>query len=487
MYCFETNYYHSIHLTEEKKSSEEFIPPWTSSSNDNAASDFFSKPTSSADKPSNSQFTRGFSSFVRRTSAKQNQNDTNKLKSRRQKSSVSLHIEVPSYQSSPAFQDSQCPSTLTANSQNFPKTPDLELSSQSSLSSNNLSPLIDIKLDEPAFPSLPTPVIPLRRCHLLDLPSVSSTNLSPCSPAAMFLSSFGDTIPKSPSLFSLSPDEEGQTIDDFIMGKVIGHGGFSTVRIATDRHDPSRKYAVKIVKKDPSRPIENEIQKLLEKEISIWQKLDHPNIVRLHKVVHTSHATYVFSEFCQNGTLLDYLSSYHCNGLCENEARRIFIQILETLHHLHTHNQILHRDIKLENILLDSSFNIKLCDFGLSQSIPTTKASKCPCQLESCDQCKAVGSLHYCSPEQLHGNAVPSTAMDVWSLGIVLYTLVCGHLPFQEDFPQLLASKIKTATCPALPSCLSSPLRTLLAGLLQPNPDHRLTLVQVLESDWCQP
>ncbi|KAG0372966.1 hypothetical protein BGX24_012342 [Mortierella sp. AD032] len=208
----------------------------------------------------------------------------------------------------------------------------------------------------------------------------SSYSSLPYSPAVAFLSNFVDaTAPK------VSLDEEGAHVGDYLLGRVIGHGGFSIVREATsiqmDESGKVERVAVKIVKTQTGATDNDRVQKMLRKEIAIWSQISHPHVLPFIAVEELPTDTFIFCELCTGGHLLNYLSLRSdalpqstapttpgsAKPLEEDEARAIFNQVAEAVRYLHEEKRIVHRDIKLENILRHEDGTWKICDFGLAE------------------------------------------------------------------------------------------------------------------------
>jgi len=321
---------------------------------------------------------------------------------------------------------------------------------------------------------------------LPDIVPGSSYDDIPWSPAAMFLANYANSNLKQPL-----PDEEGQQVGEYIMGKVIGRGGFSTVKQAytVDNYSGSMEtVAVKIVKNINDSDDNERIQALLEREIAIWRRLDHPNIVNMISVEENDYATFVFSEYCPGGTLLDYVKK-HCKcegrGLDENEARNIFLEIAEGVRYLHNDMRLVHKDIKLDNILLDKDDTWKICDFGLTEFQSSANGFN-----DLIYNSAVGGSIAYCAPEQLRTpTPLKDPSVDVWSLGVVLFAMVTGQLPFSDSFEPRLQFKIINGRYDESlldDSRVSCEFKDLLKGMFKTKPDQRLTINEVLEHRWCE-
>jgi len=165
------------------------------------------------------------------------------------------------------------------------------------------------------------------------------------------------------------------SLDEYVIGKQIGQGAYAVVRVGL--HKPSnKKVAMKIYKKyklvDPNR------RKSVKREIKLMEKMKHNSIVKLYEVIDTEKYVILVMEYVGGGSLHGYLKSKPNRRLDEKEARRIFKQVLEAIRYCHSRH-ITHRDIKLENLLLDDQLNIKIIDFGFSTCIPNEKKIKIFC------------------------------------------------------------------------------------------------------------
>lgn len=151
----------------------------------------------------------------------------------------------------------------------------------------------------------------------------------------------------------------------------------------------------------------------------------------------------------------------------ENEARKYFQQIISSIEYCHAHKTS-HRDLKPENLLLDENNNIKLIDFGLANTMRDSYALKTAC-----------GSPNYAAPEVISGKAYSGFEVDIWSTGVILYAMVCGSLPFDEDSTSLLFSKIRDGIF-TMPEFISPEVKDLINRMLQPNPVKRITIKEIM-------
>ncbi|XP_033174302.1 testis-specific serine/threonine-protein kinase 4 isoform X2 [Bombus impatiens] len=213
----------------------------------------------------------------------------------------------------------------------------------------------------------------------------------------------------------------------YTLGKTIGTGSYATVKIAkSNRHDC--QVAVKIVSKFQAPG--DYLKKFLPREIEVVKGLKHPNLIRFLQAIETTHRVYIIMEYARCGSLLDMIR--RDTFIDEFRSRRWFRQLLEAIDYCHGRG-VVHRDIKCENLLMDQNFNIKLSDFGFARGQMKSKNGIAPLSETFC------GSYAYASPEILKGVPYLPQLSDVWSMGVVLYAMVYGRLPFDDtNYSQLL-------------------------------------------------
>ena len=336
-----------------------------------------------------------------------------------------------------------------------------------------------------------------------------STNSS-ISPATAFLSKFAteDAAPE--------PDDEGQEVGDYVLGRQIGFGGFSVVREAyTLEGDERVCRAVKIVRKQVlgKEDMENEqLQAEFEHEVGLWRCLAHRHILPLIAVYVTNYATFCFTKLNTGGTLFD-LVKVNRQGLRRDLARRYTYQLASAVRYLHEDMRIVHRDLKLENCLIDLSGpnaateggNLLLCDFGLAEFMTTENNRNLPDPYEraadrpparnigpSESSTSIAGSLQYASPELIMSPAgLLSPVVDMWAFGVVLYALLVGDLPFQHMFQPRVQMMIlagewnREALLKAKGAAGSEDeVLELVCGCLQMESEDRWNIGQVLDSRW---
>ncbi|XP_065028502.1 SNF1-related protein kinase catalytic subunit alpha KIN10-like isoform X1 [Musa acuminata AAA Group] len=257
-------------------------------------------------------------------------------------------------------------------------------------------------------------------------------------------------------------------LQNYKLGKTLGIGSFGKVKIA-EHLLTGHKVAIKILNR---RKIKNmEMEEKVRREIKILRLFMHPHIIRLYEVIETHSDIYVVMEYVKSGELFDYIVEK--GRLQEDEARRFFQQIISGVEYCHR-NMVAHRDLKPENLLLDSKCNVKIADFGLSNVMRDGHFLKTSC-----------GSPNYAAPEVISGKLYAGPEVDVWSCGVILYALLCGTLPFDDENIPNLFKKIKSGIY-TLPSHLSALARDLIPRMLVVDPMKRITIREIREHPWFQ-
>lgn len=247
--------------------------------------------------------------------------------------------------------------------------------------------------------------------------------------------------------------------------RVIGDGSFSTVKLGLNIFT-NETVAVKIIQKS-SLTDQSQYDRLQER-IAIVQRLDHPGIIKLIDVIEDESAFYIVLEYCGGGELFDFIISRQ--RVEEPLAKRFFKQIVLAVGYCHSQN-VIHRDLKPENLLLTENNTVKLIDFGLCN----TNADQ-PLH----DRC---GSSCYIAPEALTSTSYYGISADVWSLGVILYALVDGSLPWNYQDPNQMFEQITTGTFP-MPKNISLECQDMIRGILNPDTSHRLTIDAILVHPW---
>ena len=254
-------------------------------------------------------------------------------------------------------------------------------------------------------------------------------------------------------------------IGSYILRQKLGHGSFSSVYLALDTKT-NLPVAIKIISKE-----KQDIEKI-RREAELLQILDHPFCVAFFECIEDENFLYLVQEYVEGKTVFDVINSYGC--LPEWFCRHIFCQLICALEYLHVEKNVVHRDLKAENILLDSNRNIRIIDFGFSN-----KFTKNDNLLQT-----ACGSPAYAPPEMFTGQHYTSTA-DLWSAGVVLYAMAVGKLPFQDPNMKKLVVKIVSSE-PDYPESLSRDLVDLLHRMLMKDAACRMSIKKIQEHPWFQ-
>ncbi|XP_053344550.1 MAP/microtubule affinity-regulating kinase 3 isoform X3 [Clarias gariepinus] len=259
--------------------------------------------------------------------------------------------------------------------------------------------------------------------------------------------------------------DEQPHIGNYRLLKTIGKGNFAKVKLA--RHIlTGREVAIKIIDKTQLNP--TSLQKLF-REVRIMKILNHPNIVKLFEVIETEKTLYLVMEYASGGEVFDYLVAH--GRMKEKEARAKFRQIVSAVQYCHQ-KHIVHRDLKAENLLLDADMNIKIADFGFSNEFTLGNKLDTFC-----------GSPPYAAPELFQGKKYDGPEVDVWSLGVILYTLVSGSLPFDGQNLKELRERVLRGKY-RIPFYMSTDCENLLKRFLVLNPIKRGTLEQIMKDRW---
>ena len=262
-------------------------------------------------------------------------------------------------------------------------------------------------------------------------------------------------------------DRVSAVFPDLLEATHIGSGTFSKVYRTLHRRT-GMPVAVKVISN--SLMADATAAKNLERELKILAQLDHPFIAHYYGHKTDDQATYIASEFATEGSLLTLVNK---NGARpEVQAHRIFCQLLAALRYLHDEMRVTHRDLKMENVLLTRGGSVRLIDFGLSM-----KRAEGVSLMET-----RCGSFPYAAPEMFRKKQY-TQAIDMWSAGVILFVLVHGRLPFQDESHVNLAHKI-CHTDPEYSPNLSPELESLLRGLLSRDCQRRLTARQASEHPW---
>uniref|UniRef100_A0A3Q3A0A9 MAP/microtubule affinity-regulating kinase 3 n=1 Tax=Kryptolebias marmoratus TaxID=37003 RepID=A0A3Q3A0A9_KRYMA len=273
------------------------------------------------------------------------------------------------------------------------------------------------------------------------------------------------SMSRCPNSGSTTTSDDQPHIGNYRLLKTIGKGNFAKVKLA--RHVlTGKEVAVKII--DKTQLNSSSLQKLF-REVRIMKLLNHPNIVKLFEVIETEKTLYLVMEYASGGEVFDYLVAH--GRMKEKEARAKFRQIVSAVQYCHQ-KCIVHRDLKAENLLLDADMNIKIADFGFSNEFTLGNKLDTFC-----------GSPPYAAPELFQGKKYDGPEVDVWSLGVILYTLVSGSLPFDGQNLKELRERVLRGKY-RIPFYMSTDCENLLKKFLILNPSKRGSLEQIMRDRW---
>eukprot|EP01135_Chromosphaera_perkinsii_P004798 Nk52_evm29s296 gene=Nk52_evmTU29s296 len=259
--------------------------------------------------------------------------------------------------------------------------------------------------------------------------------------------------------------EEVSGIGLYEIERTIGKGNFAVVKLA--RHKASNiQVAIKVI--DKSRLDEDSMKKIF-REVQIMKLMNHRHIIRLYQVIESEKMLHLVTEYAPGGEIFDHLVAH--GRMKEVEARKKFKQIISAVEYCHQH-RVVHRDLKAENLLLDENLDVKIADFGFSNYFKPGQFMKTWC-----------GSPPYAAPELFEGKEYSGPQVDIWSMGVVLYVLVCGALPFDgSTLPKLrarvLAGRFK------VPFFMSTECEHLIRRMLVMEPSKRYTIDEIKRHKW---
>eukprot|EP01006_Ploeotia_vitrea_P055583 TRINITY_DN68013_c7_g1_i1.p1 TRINITY_DN68013_c7_g1~~TRINITY_DN68013_c7_g1_i1.p1 ORF type:complete len:678 (+),score=340.85 TRINITY_DN68013_c7_g1_i1:41-2074(+) len=255
-------------------------------------------------------------------------------------------------------------------------------------------------------------------------------------------------------------------IGPYRLGKTLGIGTFSKVKLAV--HElTGQKVAIKILNRSKLQRMDMGAK--VRREIDILRLFMHPHIIRLYEVIDTPTDIFCVMEYVAGGEMFDYI--VRKGRLEEAKARRLFQQVISGVDYCHVH-MVVHRDLKPENLLLDGGNSVKIADFGLSNIMKDGHFLKTSC-----------GSPNYAAPEVISGNLYAGPEVDVWSCGVILYAILCGSLPFDDENIRILFRKINNGVY-SIPSYISDDARDLIQKMLVVDPMKRITIAQIRQHRW---
>ena len=253
------------------------------------------------------------------------------------------------------------------------------------------------------------------------------------------------------------------TIGDYIIKKTIGSGTFSTVKLGTHRIT-QKKVAIKILDKNKIES-RDDLERII-REMQILTEMHNPFVIKVYKIYEDKNNFLIIMEYCEGGELFNYIVKK--KRLSEEEASYFFFQLINGIEYIHSKG-IAHRDLKPENLLLSKNKILKIIDFGLSNFYDGTKRLQTPC-----------GSPCYASPEMVKGKRYDGFNIDIWAIGVILFAMLCGYLPFEDDendtdvlFNEIIRNKID------YPYFLSKLSLDILQKILVSDPLQRITIDEI--------
>ncbi|KNA07012.1 hypothetical protein SOVF_175830 [Spinacia oleracea] len=256
------------------------------------------------------------------------------------------------------------------------------------------------------------------------------------------------------------------------LGRVLGQGTFARVYYARNL-ESGKSVAMKVVGKE--KVVRAKMMDQMKREISVMKRLKHPNIVELFEVMATKSKIFLALELVRGGELHAKVSKE--GKLEEQTARSYFRQLISAVDYCHSRG-VFHRDLKLENLLLDQDDNLKITDFGLSAFFEEEENNQVLLRT-------TCGTPHYVAPEVVskRGQGYDGSKADIWSCGVILFVLLAGYLPFHDENVMQMYRKVNKGDF-TLPSWLSAEACDLITQMLDPNPSTRITLAEIMESKW---
>ncbi|KAL9230247.1 hypothetical protein vseg_005625 [Gypsophila vaccaria] len=257
-------------------------------------------------------------------------------------------------------------------------------------------------------------------------------------------------------------------MDRYELGRLLGQGNFAKVYYARDVKN-GQSVAIKVI--DKEKTMKSGLNEQIKREISVMKLVKHQNVLQLHEVMATKSKIYIVLEYAKGGELFKKVAK---GRLKEDIARWIFQQLIGAVDCCHNRG-VYHRDLKLENLLIDEDGSLKVSDFGLSALAESKREDG---MLHT-----TCGTPAYVAPEVINRRGYDGAKADIWSCGVILFALLSGHLPFQDANLIEMYRKITRADYQC-PTWFPSDVRRLLLKILDPNPKTRIPISKIMENSW---
>ncbi|KAG8345851.1 Protein kinase domain [Trypanosoma vivax] len=260
-------------------------------------------------------------------------------------------------------------------------------------------------------------------------------------------------------------------IGRYELSKTLGSGNFSKVKVGRDV-ETGKEWAIKII--DKEQLVRERMEEQLKREIAVMKVLHQPNIIELREVMQTTNHIYLVLELVTGGELFDKIAT--ARRFDEPTARHYFHQLIAGIHYCHSQG-IAHRDLKPENLLLDANDTLKISDFGLSHLHNCNSGGQGTMLQTVC------GTPNYVAPEVLKERGYDGVMADVWSCGVVLFVMLAGYLPFDDENVNALFTKIERGEY-RMARHFSPGARDLISRMLTVDPRRRITVAEIVHHPW---
>ncbi|CAH1792149.1 unnamed protein product [Owenia fusiformis] len=268
------------------------------------------------------------------------------------------------------------------------------------------------------------------------------------------------------------PDDEEMRRRGYQLGPTIGEGSYAKVKCGTSEKLGGCKVAIKIINRKRA-PKDFQI-KFLPRELEVLRRVNHDHIVRLYEIMQFSNKVYMIMEMAGHGDLLEYIKLR--GAIPEEKSALMFYQLVSAVEYLHSIN-IMHRDLKCENILLDAHNYVKISDFGFARFMQKGELSRTYC-----------GSAAYAAPEILQGTPYQGPPYDVWSIGVILYIMVCGSMPYDDsNIKKMIKDQTERKVGFSRSKKISQDCKDLIHQMLECDVVKRITIPEMARCRWAAP